>query len=200
MISLSSFVTISLCLLLMLAAVVDVWKLRIPNLFPIAIILLFPLWIYHAGSTPMLWQNAVVLLATFLGGALVFSRGWLGGGDVKLLAATALWFDFKGAAALFLFIAIGGALLSVVFILLRRIVPARLTDKGNIPSLEARGPIPYGVAIAGGALLAILSGQISPQPLPWYMRPSRIDATTGQSDSAANIMISWAREWMPSVE
>ena len=49
--------------------------------------------------------------------------------------------------------------------------PARLTDKGNIPSLEARGPIPYGVAIAGGALLAILSGQISPQPLPWYMRP-----------------------------
>jgi prepilin peptidase CpaA len=194
MISLGGFVTIALCLLLMLAAVVDIWKLRIPNLFPIAILLLFPLWVYHAGWTPTLWQNAVLMLVTFFGGALIFSRGWLGGGDVKLLAATALWFDFKGAAALFLFVAIGGALLSVVFILLRRIVPARLTSEGNIPSLKARGPIPYGVAIAGGALLAVLSGQISPQPIPWYLRPLRIGATTIQSDSAASIMINWARD------
>ncbi|WP_025559974.1 A24 family peptidase [Sphingomonas sp. UNC305MFCol5.2] len=197
--SAGSFVTTALCLLLMLAAAVDIWKLRIPNLFPIAIILLFPLWIYDVGWTPTLWQNAVILLVTFFGGALLFSRGWLGGGDVKLLAAIALWFDFRGAAALFLFVAIGGALLSILFILLRRIVPARLTSEGNIPSLKARGPIPYGVAIAGGALLAILNGQISPQPVPWYQQPSRIGATTGQSDSAASIMISWARDWMPRI-
>lgn len=136
----------------------------------------------------------------FFGGALVFSRGWLGGGDVKLLAAIALWFDFRGAAALFLFVAIGGALLSVLFILLRRIIPARLTNGGNIPSLKARGPIPYGVAIAGGALLAVLNGQISPQPASWYQQPPRIGATTGQSDSAASIMISWARDWIPRIE
>lgn len=194
MISLGGFVTTALCLLLMLAAVVDIWRLRIPNVFPIAILLLFPLWIYHAGWTPTLWQNAAVLLMIFFGGALVFSRGWLGGGDVKLLAAIALWFDFRGAAALFLFVAIGGALLSILFILLRRIVPARLTNEGNILSLKARGPIPYGVAIAGGALLAILNGQISPQPAPWYQQPSRIGAATGQSDSAASIMINWARD------
>jgi len=56
--SAGSFVTTALCLLLMLAAAVDIWKLRIPNLFPIAIILLFPLWIYDVGWTPTLAKRS----------------------------------------------------------------------------------------------------------------------------------------------
>jgi prepilin peptidase CpaA len=193
MTSLGTAVISLLCVLLALAAAVDIWKLRIPNLFPVAIILLLPLWIYHTGWSGTLWQNGVVFLVAFFGGALLFSRGWLGGGDVKLLAAAALWFDFKGAAALFLYVAIGGVLLSIVFILLRRLLPERLTG-GNIPSLKARGPIPYGVAISGGAMLAILGGNVSPQPLPWYRQPLDLTATTGQSVSAASIMINWARD------
>ncbi|QDZ08642.1 peptidase [Sphingomonas panacisoli] len=191
MMSLGNLITLALCVILTFAAAVDIWKLRIPNVFPIAIILLFPAWVYHAGWSTSLWQNWIVFTVAFLGGAVIFSRGWLGGGDVKLLAATALWFDFKGAASLFLFVAIGGVLLSIVFVVLRRVIPARLAS-ADIPSLKPRGPIPYGVAIAGGAVLAIIGGQISPQA-PWY-REMRIAANTDHMVSAASIMISWARD------
>jgi prepilin peptidase CpaA len=191
MTSLDTVVISLLCMLLALAALIDIWKLQIPNLFPVAIILLLPAWVYHTGWNNSLWQNGAVFLVAFFGGALLFSRGLLGGGDVKLLAAAALWFDFRGAAALFLYVAIGGILLSIAFILLRRLLPERLTG-GNIPSLKARGPIPYGVAIAGGAVLAILGSNINPQPVPWYRQPLKL--TTDYKVSAASIMINWARD------
>ena len=126
MTSLQNIVLIALYGTLALAALMDVWKLRISNLFPAAVILLFPAWMYACGWGGGQWQNAIVFIATFLGGLTLFSRGWLGGGDVKLLAAIALWFDFKGAAALFLWIGLGGAALAIVFILLRRLLPAAI--------------------------------------------------------------------------
>ncbi len=118
MTSLHNVLLIALYLVLALAALTDVWKLRIPNIFPAAIILLFPIWMYSCGWNAQLWQNALVFVGTFLGGLFLFSRGWLGGGDVKLMAAIALWFDFKGAAALYLWMGIGGALLLGVMVFL----------------------------------------------------------------------------------
>jgi len=43
-------------------------------------------------------------------------------------------------------------------------LPAGFTDSTNVPSLKARGPIPYGLAISAGAMLAIVGGNINPQP------------------------------------
>jgi prepilin peptidase CpaA len=174
MTSLHTIVLIALYLVLVFAALSDVWKLRIPNLFPAAVILLFPVWMYSCGWNAQLWQNAVVFIGTFLGGLFLFSRGWLGGGDVKLMTAIALWFDFKGAAALYLWMGIGGGLLAIAFIVLRRMLPAGLTQSTNVPSLKARGPIPYGLAISAGAILAIVGGNINPQPKPWYLDPASL--------------------------
>ena len=174
MTSLQNIVLIALYGTLALAALMDVWKLRISNLFPAAVILLFPAWMYACGWGGGQWQNAIVFIATFLGGLTLFSRGWLGGGDVKLLAAIALWFDFKGAAALFLWIGLGGAALAIVFILLRRLLPAAVTGSGSIPSLQAKGPIPYGLAISAGAMLAIVGGNINPQPPAQPLDPSSL--------------------------
>ncbi|MGN6817681.1 MAG: A24 family peptidase [Sphingomonas sp.] len=201
MISLHDLSLIALCGLLVLAAAMDVWKLRISNLFPAAVILLFPVWLYACGWTGELWQNAVVFIATFLGGLFLFSRGWLGGGDVKLMAAVALWFDFKGAAALYLWIGIGGAILAIVFVALRRMLPAGITETGTIPSLKAKGPIPYGLAISGGALLAIAGSNVNPQPTPQPLDPASLlgprvgatdtrPATAHYIASAASIMMS----------
>lgn len=199
---LQNIILVALYGVLALAALMDVWKLRIPNLFPAAVILLFPGWMYACGWGGGLWQNVIVFLGTFLGGLFLFSRGWLGGGDVKLLAAIGLWFDFKGAAALYLWIGIGGALLAIVFILLRRTLPAGLTRSGNIPSLKAGGPIPYGLAISAGAMLAIVGGNVNPQPRPWPFDPVRPPsqrvfgaalpgaAAPSHIASAASIMIS----------
>jgi|GEM_PF-215362 len=200
MMSLQNIVLIALYGVLAIAALMDVWKLRIPNVFPAAVILLFPAWMYACGWGGGLWQNAIVFVGTFFGGLFLFSRGWLGGGDVKLLAAIALWFDFKGAAALYLWIGMGGAVLAIAFILLRRMLPATITASGSIPSLKAKGPIPYGLAISAGAMLAILGGNVNPRPQPRPLDPASLFKRIGAADvpsappdhiaSAASIMIS----------
>ncbi len=178
--------------LLASAAAMDVWKLRISNIFPAAIILLFQGWMYTQGWNEHLWENAVVFFGTFLGGLFLFSRGWLGGGDVKLLTAIAMWFDFTGAGALYLFVAMGGALLSLALIAMRRLLPTAITAGGSFPGLKAGGPIPYGLAISGGAALAILSGYTNPPPPPEPLSLHKLglSAAVDHIDSAASIMIS----------
>jgi prepilin peptidase CpaA len=155
------------------AAAMDLWRLRIPNLFPVAIVALFVAWIGLHGTVAGVWQNIAMFAFTLVGGTFLFSRGWLGGGDTKLLAAIALWFDFAGAAGLFLYVALGGAMLSLVFVALRRMMPAHLMETTKAAALKPRGPIPYGIAISGGAVLAILGGGINPPIVP--KRPPPID-------------------------
>ncbi|ALR20433.1 MULTISPECIES: prepilin peptidase [Sphingobium] len=159
-------------LLLILAAVQDVMMLRISNAFPVALILLFGAWVAVVGFTAALWSNALSFLVVLGMGAFFFSRQWLGGGDVKLLAASALWFSFKGLLPLVVHVTILGGMLALVFILLRRLVPAGNKEGGN-PALKAKGPIPYGLAIAAGVIACLYLYGPHPSPaggLPSYMR------------------------------
>jgi prepilin peptidase CpaA len=148
------------------AAAMDLWRLRIPNFFPLAIVALYFVWFGIHVPFAGVWQNALMFAFTLAGSTFLFTRGWLGGGDAKLLAAIALWFDFTGGAGLYFYVAIGGGLLSLIFILLRRMVPAQLAESTTAAALKPRGPIPYGIAIAGGAALAILGGGTNPDPAP----------------------------------
>jgi prepilin peptidase CpaA len=161
-------VILILYVLLAFAAAMDIWLLRISNGFPLAIVALFLAWLYLCGVDRNLWQNGVMFAVTLVGATMFFSRGWIGGGDAKLLAAIALWFDFKGGAALLFYVSLGGAMLSLVFVMLRRMQPASFAARHEIRALKPRGPIPYGVAIASGAALAILGGSIRPQPEAWH--------------------------------
>jgi prepilin peptidase CpaA len=147
------------------AAAMDLSRLRIPNFFPLAVIGLFFVWFALSPGASGVWQNAAMFAFTLVGSTFLFTKGWLGGGDAKLMAAIALWFDFRGAASLFFYVAIGGALLSFIFIILRRMMPAHLAESSNAAAFKPRGPIPYGIAIAGGAMLAILGGAINPHPI-----------------------------------
>ncbi|MFA5969245.1 MAG: prepilin peptidase [Sphingomonas sp.] len=149
---------------LIMAGVQDVWRLRITNFFPIAIVALYPAWVAAVGFDWSIWQNCAVFAVTLMIGILAFSRGLLGGGDVKLLAAIALWFDIQGSAALFAYVSIGGLLLSLALIIGRRLVPSTLLDRSGALALRPKGPIPYGVAIAGGAILALAAANMNPNP------------------------------------
>lgn len=146
------------------AAVEDIWRLRISNMFPILVIALFAAWVVAVGPGHALWQNGCVFLFTLIGGIVLFSLKWLGGGDVKLLAALGLWFDFTGAGQLYLYVALAGGILGLGFIVARRLLPRRLAERSGAVTLEKKGPIPYGLAIAGGAALAIALGAVSPRP------------------------------------
>jgi prepilin peptidase CpaA len=146
-------------LLLAAAAVTDVWKFKIPNWVSAALLLLFvpaavwlPLeahWLSHVGA-------ALSVLAV---GVVLFLRGWLGAGDVKLMAAVALWAGFAYLAQFVVAVALAGGAFALVLLVLRlaiaRLPVVRATpDGGSLPRVLVSGErVPYGVAIACGAIL-----------------------------------------------
>ena len=130
------------------AAVEDIARLRISN---VTRLLVFAGAIAAAlivGPAWALWQNGVVFLAVLLLGTGAFSRGLLGGGDVKLFAAAGLWFDLGSAVWFVALVFLSGGLVAVVYLLIR---PFR---RRAVAKKDRR--IPYGIAIAVGMLAAAL--------------------------------------------
>lgn len=146
--------------LMLLAAIEDLRRLVIPNALTLSLCILWPLYALTAWT---LWGAAGALgcaVAVFLVGALLFSRGYIGGGDVKLLAAAVLWAGpGRTAPVLLLTGALGGML--ALFLLVppaahlatlarAKFGPGEATVKSGMAT-----PVPYGIAIAAAALLVI---------------------------------------------
>jgi prepilin peptidase CpaA len=144
------------------AAFEDFRRLIIPNLLPIMLCALWP--IYFAAATPSLYGALEAIgcaLAVFIGGAILFARGYLGGGDVKLLSAATLWAGPAGTLELLMLTGVlGGAL--ALFLLMPFGMQIALAARGMLgqPSVDTKVglamPVPYGVAIAGAALIVTL--------------------------------------------
>ncbi len=79
----------------------------------------------------------------------------MGGGDVKLFAVNALWFDFHGLLFLASAIAIIGGVVAVLLIVLRRMMFASCNQSRVPPICRVNGPIPYGIAIAIGTIATL---------------------------------------------
>jgi prepilin peptidase CpaA len=140
------------------AAFSDIERFLIPNRFPAAIALAF--LIFAIGKPKTIWLygplSGALLLAV---GVLLFERGMLGGGDVKLLTATSLWAGFDQLALLGLVTAfVGGTLALLQLLPLHRLSPARSAApvEGGLRG-KLQQPIPFGVAIASGAVCVALS-------------------------------------------
>jgi prepilin peptidase CpaA len=129
------------------AAFADIRHLLIPDRFALTIIAAFAV---AAIGRPWDETGLAVLTgaAVFGGGAMMFARGWLGGGDVKLLAAVALWAGPGGLPGLLQWTAFAGAVLSAVTLLRLR----RRTPRGWALQAPLAAPMPFGVAIAAGGL------------------------------------------------
>ena len=146
------------------AAFEDFRRLVIPNLLPIVLCGLWPVYFYLA-SAPSLYDGLGAVgcaIAVFLGGAVLFARGYLGGGDVKLLAAATLWAGPRGTLSLLMLTGLlGGVLALFLLIPFGRHLVGRARVKLRQPPLDAaRGravPVPYGIAIAGAALIVTLA-------------------------------------------
>jgi len=95
--------------------------------------------------------GAIVLVAGFA----LFSFGWIGGGDAKLAAATALWFGFNHLFDYLIYSSILGGALTLLLIQFRMFpLPQVLVGRDWIERLHRRGGgIPYGIALAAAALL-----------------------------------------------
>jgi prepilin peptidase CpaA len=92
-----------------------------------------------------------VLSVTFV----FFARGWIGGGDAKLAAATALWFGFDHLMEYLLYASIFGGVLTIAMIRFRLMpLPAALAEQEWVKRLhKLDGGVPYGIALAAAALL-----------------------------------------------
>ena len=140
--------------LLLAAAAEDAVRLRISNLIVALVLVGAIVAAMLAGPELALWKNLVVFLALLGIGTPIFAAGKLGGGDVKLLAAVGLWFDFAGALWMVLAVVLAGGLLALVILILRSFAWSEEIRR-RVILLRPRGGIPYGVAIAAGALFTM---------------------------------------------
>jgi prepilin peptidase CpaA len=84
-----------------------------------------------------------------------FLCGWIGGGDAKLAAATALWFGFDYLLVYLVYASILGGVLTLMLLQFRNLpLPQPLARQGWVQRLhEKDGGIPYGIALAAAAML-----------------------------------------------
>ena len=143
-----------LAILLIAAAMEDAVRLRISNLTVGLVLVAAIVAAITAGFDLGLWQNLVVFLALLAVGTPMFAAGKLGGGDVKLLASVGLWFDFVGAVWLLVAVALAGGVLALLVLVIRSFNWSEKIRR-RVVLLRPGGGIPYGVAIAAGALIAM---------------------------------------------
>lgn len=142
-------------LILLAAAISDVKRFRIANWFCLALTALFPLYVITAPQDIAWAQHVAVAGLVLLIGFAMFAIKALGGGDVKILAAAALWAGPKLIATLLLVTTLAGGALAIIF---ASAALARALLKKDAIGAWHKAPVPYGVAIACGGIATILSG------------------------------------------
>ncbi len=164
-------ILVGACLTVLLGvALHDVAFRTIPNWMPATLLLL------GGGVRALEGGMARGLLAcalTLLGAGLCWRRGWLGGGDAKLLAACALLVPPGLVLPMLLDTALAGGALALLYLSLGRVLtppragrpssgrPAgllRRVARAERHRICRRAALPYGSAIAAGAVLTLLKG------------------------------------------
>src|SRR4051812_2996174 len=107
---------------------------------------------------------ATILLLLLL---VIYTRGLIGGGDVKLLVALAIGLPLLGVLQLLTVTALAGGVLALVHLMMRLLPSPRLAPAGSsfvrrVYAIERwrnlrHAPLPYGVAIACGGIWTVFS-------------------------------------------
>jgi prepilin peptidase CpaA len=140
------------------AAVRDVTSYTIPNWMPGALIVAFAVAAIVLGLPwRLVAADVAVGLVALIAGMGMFAAGWIGGGDAKLFAAAALWLGLAGAPTYLLVTGVAGGGLALGLLGLRSAAMRPLIGAGPAWFIRLAKPgegVPYGVAIALGALVA----------------------------------------------
>lgn len=141
----------------MMAALNDANAMKIPNRIPLIVFAGFLLMV------PLTWSGLPVLLeqltvggVLFAAGFAMFAFGWMGGGDAKLLAATAFWFTWPDVFMYLIYTALFGGALTLFIMLGRQYLPVRaLTTQWAQTMFRDETKIPYGLALAAGGIMTL---------------------------------------------
>src|SRR4029453_8589144 len=121
-------------ILLVAAAASDITRYRIPNAIVYAIVAAFAVGAIFNFAWPAIVWPVLAGLAMFLFGALLFAFGLFGGGDVKLIAAMALWTGFADLPRFLLIMGAAGGLLGLVLLLKRLRQPPAPASSAPAPT------------------------------------------------------------------
>lgn len=148
------------------AAFEDFRRFTIPNWLTLGLCVLWPFSLLGVPSLGTAVGDLACGLIVFAVGALLFARGYLGGGDVKLLAAAALWSGPTLLPSLLIATGLLGGVLALVLLspVGAFLVSGTRTQLGFTTAPEtaaASTPVAYGIAIAAASLIVILPPQFS---------------------------------------
>ena len=144
--------------LVIIAALTDLVSFTIPNRVSLALLAAFvPATLLLGQPLPEIGISLAVGVVALLAGMAMFAMGWIGGGDAKLFAVVCLWLGLASMPVFLMVTALSGGGLAVLLLNARSAwvrphlngAPAWL-DRLATPGAD----VPYGVAIAAGALAA----------------------------------------------
>jgi prepilin peptidase CpaA len=143
--------------LLIYAAISDFRSLIISNWISIALAGLFPVFALALGVPAAdIGLHIVFGLGVLAVGFFLFAANIFGGGDAKLLAATAVWTGIDGFMTFAFWTALAGGILALALLAARHLVKQPETQPAIFHHLlKPRGGVPYGVAIMVGGLMSI---------------------------------------------
>ncbi|TCS18250.1 prepilin peptidase [Caulobacter sp. BK020] len=151
--------------LVVVAALKDVTSYTIPNWISLALIAAFaPIALVSGASLATLGLCLASGFVALLVGMGMFAAGWIGGGDAKLFAAAVLWLGWPATLPFMLVTGLAGGALTLGLLSLRSgwFEPVLAGSPAWLRKLGAQGgDIPYGVAIAVGALAAFPQGALT---------------------------------------
>ena len=158
----SGFLLASIAIMLA-AALHDIAVRTVPN-WMAATLALLGLVLQSINGHPI--AGLVAGLIVFVVAAFCWRRGWMGGGDVKLLAAVAIIVPPGHVGQFLVAVTLAGAVLAVLYLVARRVIaepaaqrPAHLIARAIRAErwrINRGGPLPYALAIAAGFIIVTL--------------------------------------------
>ena len=160
-----SAVSVLEILLLLYVAMIDIATRLIRNEICLALALL---GIASQFVNPMqITESLIAATILLLLLIVIYQRGWIGGGDVKLLVALAIGLPLMGVIELLTITALAGGVLALVHLMMRLLPHPKLAPAGSsfvrrVYAVERwrnlrHAPLPYGVAIACGGIWTVFN-------------------------------------------
>lgn len=134
--------------LMIVAAWSDAIDFTIPNRLIVSLLVLYPAYVMTSNHD-IDWLMALAVAGGVLAvGLAIYTTKNVGAGDIKLLAATALWAGIEHTLVFILLTGIAGGVISMA--LLVRLNYGWVI--GRPPADNTKKQVPYGIAIATGGL------------------------------------------------
>jgi prepilin peptidase CpaA len=150
--------------LVITGALRDLTTYTIPNWVSVALVAGFPVAALAIGlPLPAMGFHLAIGVAALAAGMVMFALRWIGGGDAKLFAAAALWLGWPALMPYLAFTGLAGGALAVGLLGLRSPLLRGYVLSGPAWFTRLAEPdenVPYGVAIAVGALVAFPSSAL----------------------------------------